>query len=1370
MQVRFLLGPAGSGKTFRCLAEIRDALLASPDGPPLIFLAPKQATFQLERQLLADPSLAGYTRLRILSFERLAEFVFSHLNQPVPELLAEEGRVMVLRALLTRKKGELRLFRASARLPGFAQQLSRLLRELQQHQLTPAKLNSITARIEPSSKLAAKLHDLALMLHAYLDWLRDHDLEDADQLLDLAAALLKSQIANRKSQMLEGFWLDGFAQMTPQELDLLAALAPHCRRATLAFCLETEPQGAGTWLSMWSLIGQTFQRCRERLQTVVPQSAVAVEVLPRDESKSRFSGNPVVQHLERHWAQPRSFQGSESAGIPAGPSRPVVLAGKDAGAPGSHGQGFIVDSTATEQTGRLEACPTLAACANPEGEAVFAAREILRYVRDGGGRFRDCAVLLRSFEGYAHVLRRIFSRYEIPFFLDRRESVAHHPLAELTRYALRTVAFGWQHDDWFGALKTGLAGADEAEIDRLENEALARGWRGHDWWQEIHIAGEEELSAWLERVRQKIAPPFHRLSQALLLPLPPRHEWKEDQGAGTTHEDDSPSHEPSVRTVAFRPLQGSTPESARKQPECCGPHGFRFMGGEHGPESKEAIHEPDSTTDYAERSASPSAESAKSVVKELVQEVNAIQSTFSFLDSTVPDGREPTSSPLRGGKLEAGADDTPVLRTSGGLTDTSASQGKSGPTGAELAGALREFWSELKAGTTLERWTAENAGRSPVAHHQAPIHETVWVQMNEWLRNLERAFQDEPLPLNEWLPVVEAGLSNLSVGAIPPALDQVVIGTVDRSRNPDLRFAAVLGMNEGVFPAPPPPPALLSESDRATLASFGAALGPDRYEQISVERFYAYIACTRARGKLVLTYAKQDADNASLVPSAFVDHLKKLFPGLQPVIPQLSWGERAREPVPIDERLGGSLASPGLTEGLPPPEELSGTFAWNEVVHAGEVVAPMLKLQAGSPEAASAASWLERFPFLREVLAKWRNTTAALALSHLSPGLAERMYGAELRTSVSALEDFAACPFKYFAARGLRAEERSEFEADHREKGSFQHDVLREFHARVQAEGKRWRDLAPDEAREFIRRIGKELLPRYREGLFLASPSRRFTGEVLVESLGKLAGLLVAWAQQYQFDPQAAEVSFGLKEGPLPAWRINLDGGHALLLRGRIDRVDLCRIPETDETLGVVIDYKSSARELDATLLHHGLELQLLAYLGALAELDEAGAEFKAAAHVRPAGAFYVALRASGSSAPTRDEEQGQRERVRREGYQHRGRFDAAFLHRFDQSGQTSGDQFKYAKKKDGALRKRRNDALPTEEFQALVARIKEFLRRHGQAIYAGRVEVAPYRWRNETACDFCAYRSVCRFDAWTQSFRVLRPPPRPDRNNSAKP
>jgi ATP-dependent helicase/nuclease subunit B len=221
VQVHFLLGPAGSGKTFRCLAEIRQALHQSPEGPPLVLLAPKQATFQLERQLLdsewwgecphepkatssdGSPGVSphqiyGYTRLNIFSFERLARFVLDARGVPTPSgLLAEEGRVMVLRALLMRHEGELKLFRQSARRPGFAQQLSQLLSELQQHQFTPAKLRALSARPNLRRELQDKLHDLALLLDTYKHWLAKHELRDTNRLLDVATETLRSAFDSR---------------------------------------------------------------------------------------------------------------------------------------------------------------------------------------------------------------------------------------------------------------------------------------------------------------------------------------------------------------------------------------------------------------------------------------------------------------------------------------------------------------------------------------------------------------------------------------------------------------------------------------------------------------------------------------------------------------------------------------------------------------------------------------------------------------------------------------------------------------------------------------------------------------------------------------------------------------------------------------------------------------------------------------------------------------------------------------------------------------------------------------------------------------------------------------------------------------------
>src|SRR5208282_2448190 len=98
---------------------------------------------------------------------------------PLP-LLSEDGRAMVLHAMLARRRQELKIFHASAGLPGFARQLSQELRELQQRQLTPERLRELAAREDLSEALRGKLSDLSVLLAEYLTWLQEHSLQDAE--------------------------------------------------------------------------------------------------------------------------------------------------------------------------------------------------------------------------------------------------------------------------------------------------------------------------------------------------------------------------------------------------------------------------------------------------------------------------------------------------------------------------------------------------------------------------------------------------------------------------------------------------------------------------------------------------------------------------------------------------------------------------------------------------------------------------------------------------------------------------------------------------------------------------------------------------------------------------------------------------------------------------------------------------------------------------------------------------------------------------------------------------------------------------------------------------------------------------------------
>ncbi len=1109
VQARFLLGPAGSGKTFRCLAEVRAALANDSDGNPLIFLAPKQATFQLERQLLADQSLHGYTRLQIFSFDRLAQFVLDELRLAPPNFLSEEGRVMVLRALLLRHADELKLFRGSARRPGFAQELGRLLNELQQYQLTPARLRALAQPADLHRELRAKLNDLALLLEKYADWLRDHQLQDGNHLLDFATAALRQKTLNPQLSTLNfsGLWLDGFAEMTPQELDLLAAVMPACDRATLAFCLDESgaKNSENSWLSIWSAVGKSFQQCRQRMENL-PGCEISTETLPREPGKNRFGKNAELAALERYW--PRPIQ------------NPSAI---------SHDPSAI----------RVIACP------DAEAEAACAAREILKFTRNGG-RFRDCAVLVRNLDAYHKPLERAFQRYGLPFFLDRRESVAHHPLAELTRGALRTVAFDWQPDDWFAALKAGFSPVPEEKIDELENAALEFGWRGKKWREPL----PDENS---ERLRKIIFPSFEKFSAQL---------------AGT----------------------------------------------------------------------------------------------------------------------------------------------RAKPDGAQLAEALREFWSDLRVEDTLERWTFD-AEQSVMGGRQPAIHQTVWEQMNAWLDNVALAFASEQLTLRDWLPVLEAGLANLTVGVVPPALDQVLVGAIDRARNPDLKLALVLGVNETIFPATPAAQTILTDADRDELP---VALAPDLRERLARERYYGYIACTRSSERLVVTYSRQDAEGKALNPSPFIAQLKQIFPALEV----------------------GSFT----------PEVLPG-----DVEHASEIAPFLFSIQPRQD--------LLQIP----VIAVLEESLGALPepdeTENLSPALAERLYGPVLRSSVSRLEEFAQCPFKFFVRVGLRAGERKVFELDARERGNFQHDVLKIFHEQLAAAGKRWRDLEPAEARERIGAIAAEQMQHFRDGLFRDSAATAFAARALAESLQDFVAVIVSWMRrQYEFDPAEAELGFGGKNDATPAWEIDLGAGHKLALQGRIDRVDLWRKAGDDAALAVVTDYKSGGKKLDNVMVEHGVQLQLLAYLGALRHWKNPG-EISGRAKIIPAGAFYVNLRGDYSGSGSRSEILADADESRRRAYRHTGRFDAGILDLLDRV--RARDQFSYQLKKNGELYANSTEALPRAEFEKLLDDVEAQLRTLGGRIFSGAAQVDPYRKGKQTPCEYCEYATACRIDKWTHVYRPLRATPK---------
>lgn len=1153
--VQLLIGPAGSGKTHACLEEIRTELKERPQGSPLLLLAPKQATFQMEHALLQDPDLHGYTRLQILSFDRLAEFILSECQTSIKSILSEEGRVMVIRSLLNQIKERLRIFHASTKLPGLAQELSRVIREFQQSRVSPQKILDLSSSDKLPARARHKLHDIGILFQEYQSWIQLKKLHDPDHLLDLAADALRSSRelnTNIPVFQLGGLWMDGFASLTPQELNLLTLLAPLSNKTVLAFCADSFPEDKKEIFSIWLPVHQTIRQCTHAFSSL---DSIKLDrtVIKRSSKHGRFQQNHMLKWLESKWTRPMAMDATPFDEGSLNPTSQMELSLSEA-PDGNH-------TTAIE----------IAACQSPEAESIYVARAILRQIREEGMRFNQTAVLVRSLPAYQEIIRHTFDRYGIPCFIDHRESVAHHPLVELTRCVLRLPAFGWTHDDWFTYLKTGLTDLIDAEIDDLENAAIERGWRGLRWWNPLE--GPEDLVKRFEPIRRKLLKPIKNF------------------------------------------IGKSDHDSGAKMP----------------------------------------------------QPWNGIQ----------------------------------------------------------LAAAFRKLWKTLNIEYRLETWD-ESAFSSPKSNIQDGFHIRVLEVLEAWLLNFELAFAETPLPIREWIPIVDAGLNNLTVGVIPPAIDQVLVGAIDRSRNPDLKSTYLMGLNESVFPAKPTAPMVFDELERLQLENAGVHIGSRYRTQLATERFLGYIGCTRATEHLTLSYALNTSEGKAQAASVFIQHVKRIFPQLK----IHSFNER------ID-----------LSTALHARELLISPEFWRWKKGQSEAVLSQILPNMDS----------------RITLSSISQHTGKPTNQPLNGVIARHLYSEPktsptLYTSVSRIEAFAECPFRFFVQSGLKTEERMAFELDARRLGSFQHAALEAFHMALEDEGLRWHDLTPSQARELMKQITSQTMKDFHEGLMEDKPVNRVTASALSQALGTFVAVIVEWMSHYSFEPIGVEVAFGGKEPQIPAWEIQLSDDTKMVFNGIIDRVDLCA-REGQSSWAIVIDYKSGKKKPDEILSWNGVQLQLPVYLNVLRQ-PGVGVSMEAE-HIQPAGAFFTTLRAKHEGKSSRKEALNPDTSIdsMRKAYQHVGCFDVSALDAMDQrEGATKGEQFQYQLNKNGAPRKTNWHVMSPAKFDHFLHRTRDLLKEFGQRIFEGDLSITPYQQSQQTPCQKCDYTSVCRIDPWTQQWRQLEP------------
>lgn len=592
-------------------------------------------------------------------------------------------------------------------------------------------------------------------------------------------------------------------------------------------------------------------------------------------------------------------------------------------------------------------------------------------------------------------------------------------------------------------------------------------------------------------------------------------------------------------------------------------------------------------------------------------------------------------------------------------------------------------------------------------------HRQIWQLLMQVLEKASEILGDEPMTLADSAKILSAGLQKCTMGVIPPTTDCLVVGDIERSRLPEIKYLFVLGVNEGILPAPSQPQGIFTESERQHLTETGMELASDGKRKTFEEQFLIYRGLTRPEEGFFLTYANGETEGKALFPSSIIDRLCRMDSALE-VQPYSGFKLDEMMPSSAFHLLGSKMREHKKESPMDP--------LWQDI-YSFFATAPL---------------WEKRLSLLRKGFVTTKKQ------ENLSPKTAKTLYGEKIFSSVSRLERFAACPFSHFVEYGLKATERKLYQLHTPDLGLLFHEVLELFSNKIQSENIQWDSLTQEKTEAMIHEAVDLAAPKLGDQILLDTAANQYLIHRLKRISSRAAWTLVRHLKNGDFVPQGYEIGFGNHEA-LPPIVIQLAEGNQLVLSGKIDRVDL--LDTHGNRYAKIIDYKSGSKNFNFQDIYYGLQLQLLIYLDAYLKHYE-----KTNTPMKPGGVFYFRIMDPNISL---SQEMSPEE------------IEEALYQKMQMSGLILEDEaviqgldhifIEDVKGKNSAIvpvgyTKKGEPSSAAflaneDQYEKLLSFVVNQAAELGNSMQKGTITPSPYRKNDQSPCSYCRFKSICRYD-----------------------
>lgn len=421
--LQMIIGRAGSGKTEYIFNSMKNQVEQGDDS--ILLITPEQFSFISERRLLTDLGEDKVNCVENGSFSRLSSDIAKKYGSFTLPMLSKGAKAVLFKKACDSCKDELKLFSKNVNNNAFISSAVRIYDEMKACRVSYDDIISASNNADKVI-LSEKLHDIALIMSEYDNLIKDKYTDPAEELTYLYEKLLTLDYFKGRT-----VYIDGFSGFVAQEYKIIEVILKQAKSVYITFCSDSP--GNNDEYDLFSYVNSN------------------IEILTGVAKKENVKILPPVYLTENHRAKNDELRSLEK-------------------------NMYFIKTPYEKEVKNI----SIFRAKSIVDECNYVSSEISKLMRQGINP-SDITVICRDLDKYQRELQFSFSKYNIPYFDDERQSISSQPCVMFINFLFRVCAYYFRSDDIFSLLKTGLTALDTESISTLENYAFMWNINGTKW-------------------------------------------------------------------------------------------------------------------------------------------------------------------------------------------------------------------------------------------------------------------------------------------------------------------------------------------------------------------------------------------------------------------------------------------------------------------------------------------------------------------------------------------------------------------------------------------------------------------------------------------------------------------------------------------------------------------------------------------------------------------------------------------------------------------------------------------------------------------------------------------------------------------------